>query len=411
MTHVVTTFLRNRGAVLLTRRPEDATRTPGCWDGLSAPSGPGAETGASEARRLIREATDHDAFSLEHAGKPVTVTENGSEWTHYPFWFETSTRTLAESAPAESEWVSPTAMLDRETVPGLWEAYQEVALTPETIATDTSHGAAALSIRALEVLRDRAAVADEWATVAGVATALQDARPSMAVLANRINRVMSGADRTPQAVHDRTVTEIETALEADNGAAETAAEKLSGPVATLSWSGTVKRALAEIGDPVFIGEARPDFEGIDLAEALAEIGVDVTVATEAALPTLLADEPIETVLIGADTILPTGDVVNKTGTRGLALAAEAADIPVYVVTARDKVSKDDTFYPEDDDPQAVYDGEYDLTVVNPAFDLTPGELIDGVLTEDGLLDQRGIELVAAQHRSHSEWVEAVSPTQ
>jgi len=80
------------------------------------------------------------------------------------------------------------------------------------------------------------------------------------------------------------------------------------------------------------------------------------------------------------------------------------------VTARDKVSKDDTFHPDEGPPEEIYDGAADLTVANPQFDLTPGDLIEGVLTEDGLLDQRGIELVAAQHRSNAEWQTAVSTT-
>ncbi|TQQ80945.1 translation initiation factor 2 [Halonotius terrestris] len=409
MTHVVTTFLKHRGSVLLTRRGPDAETNPGRWDALSAPSAGDSEAAATEARRLVREATGRRDVTLAHAGESVSVTHDGETWTHYPFRFDVSSRDLDDLPAVETtEWTTPTAMVNRETVPGLWAAYQQVAPSPTTIAEDTAHGSAALSIHALEVLRDRAAVADNWREIADVATELQDAQPSMAVLANRVNRVLSGADRTPEAVHDRAIEAIETALTADSEAAETAAARLSGPVATLSWSGTVKDALIDLGEPVTIAESRPDREGIDLAEAVADTGIDVTVTTDAALPSLLATEPFEAVLVGADTILPTGDVVNKAGTRGLALAANAADVPVYVVTARDKVSKDDTFHPEDGPAASIYDGDSDISVANPCFDLTPGELIEGVLTEDGLLDQRGIEVVAAQHRSNTDWLEAGS---
>ncbi|ESS08573.1 MAG: translation initiation factor 2B subunit, eIF-2B alpha/beta/delta family [uncultured archaeon A07HN63] len=409
MTHVVTTFLKHRGSVLLTQRAADADRAPGRWDGLSAPSAGDSQAAATEARRLVADATGVNDLTLASAGEAVTVTRDGETLTHYPFSFETPTRDLDPAADAATtEWTTPTAMVDRETVPGLWDAYQAVAPSPTTIATDTAHGSAALSIRALEVIRDRAAVADDWQAIADAATELQDARPSMAVLANRVNSVMSGADRSPAAVHDRAIEAIDTALTADSAAAATAAERLSGPIATLSWSGTVREALVELGDPVTVAESRPDREGIDLAEAIADTGVDVTVTPDAALPSLLATEEFSAVLVGADTILPTGDVVNKTGTRALALAADAADVPVYVVTARDKVSKDDTFHPEEGPSELVYDGDADLSVANPFFDLTPGDLIEGVLTEDGLLDQRGIELVAAQHRSNTDWLSAVS---
>ncbi len=285
MTHVVTTFLKHRGAVLLTQRAADAEADPGRWDGLSAP--------------------------------------------HYPFCFETPSRELATLPNvADTEWMTPTAIVDRDTVPGLWEAYQQVAPSPATIADDTAHGAAALSIRALEVLRDRAAVVDDWAALVEVAEALEDAQPSMAVLANRVNRVMSGAAASPTAVHDRAIEEIDAALDADAAAAATAADRLTGPIATLSWSGTVKDALLELDTAVTVGEGRPNREGVDLAEALADAGRSVTVTTDGALPAVIAREEFGAVLVGADTILPTGDVVNKAGTRGLALAADAADVPV-----------------------------------------------------------------------------------
>lgn len=411
MTHVVTTFLRNRGSVLLTQRAADADTDPGRWDGLSAPSAGGSAAAVTEARSLVREATGDADLTLAHAGEAVTVTRNGEERTHYPFCFDAPSRELGDLPDiAAAEWTTPTAMVDRDTVPGLWEAYQQIAPSPAMIAADTAHGSAALSIRALEVLRDRAAVVDDWETLVAVADDLQAAQPSMAVLANRVNRVMSGADASPTAVHDRAIEEIDAALDADAAAAATAADRLTGPIATLSWSGTVKDALVALDAPVTVGEARPDCEGIDLAEALADAGVAVTVTTDAALASVLDRETFGAVLIGADTILPTGDVVNKTGTRGLALAAEAADIPVYVVTARDKVSKDDTFYPETGPGESIYDGDRDVGVTNPQFDLTPGDLIEGVLTEDGLLDQRGIELVAAQHRANTGWHPTPSPS-
>ena len=411
MTHVVTTFLKHRGAVLLTQRAADADTDPGRWDGLSAPSAGGSAAAATEARSLVREATGNPEVPLASAGEPVTVSRNGQERTHYPFCFDAPSRDLAAlSTVADAEWTTPTSIVDRETVPGLWDAYQQIAPSPETIAADTAHGSAALSIRALEVLRDRAAAIGDWNALVDIATDLEAAQPSMAVLANRVNRVMDGVEESPAAVHDRAIEEIDAALDADAAAATTAADRLSGPIATLSWSGTVKDALLELDAPVTVGEARPNREGVDLAETLADEGIDVTVTTDAALAPVLAREEFGAVLVGADTILPTGDVVNKAGTRGLALAADAADIPVYVVTARDKVSKDDTFHPEEGPATEVYDGGAELTVANPQFDLTPGDLIEGVLTEDGLLDQRGIELVAAQHRSNAEWHAAASTT-
>jgi len=399
-TAVVTAFVRNRGAVLLTRSAESGGR----WDGLSAPA-EGSAGHAAEARRLVRETTGLSSLTLAYAGEALTVDAVDGERTIHPVLFDTPTREVGDMATVEAaEWVPPTAMRNRETMPGLWEAYEQVAPSPTTIAADTIHGSAALSIRALGVLRDRAAVADDWSALVEPALELQDARPSMAVLENRINRVMTTAEQSTEAIHDRAIDEIDAAVDADAGAAATAADRLEGPIATLSWSGTVRDALAELGAPVTVAESRPDREGVDLAESLAREGVDVTLTTDAALPAVLSNREFGAVLVGADTILPNGDIVNKVGTRALAVAADRADVPVYVVAARDKVATDDTFHSESGPAVTVYDGEADIAVRNPVFDLTPGDLVTGVLTEDGLLDQRGISVVAAQHRSNAEWI-------
>ncbi len=388
---------------MLLTRPADPERDR--WDGLSAASEEDSATLAARARRIVRSATGLSSLTLAYAGESFTVSTDDGERTIHPVLFDTPTREIGDLEGVDAvEWVSPTEILNRETVPGLWEAYEQVAPSPTTIAADTIHGAAALSIRALGVLRDRAAVAPDVDALVETALELQDARPSMAVLENRLNRVMSGADRSPEAIHDRAIEEIGAALDADATAASTAADRLDGPVATLSWSGTVRDALAELGEPVTVAESRPDREGIELAESLANNGVEVTVTTDAALPAVLSDREFGAVLVGADTILPNGDIINKVGTRALAVAAERAGVPVYVVAARDKVATDDTFHSEEGSATAVYDGEESIGVRNPIFDLTPGGLVDGVLTEDGLLDQRGISVVAAQHRSNAEWV-------
>ncbi len=401
MAALLTVFVRHRGELLVTRRADDSDQAPGRWDGLSTPLRGGTDSLVDDARRLVRAATGLSELRLAYAGEAVTVEGR----TVHPVLFDSPRRETDIEGVAAAEWVPATEILEREAVAGLWEAYEQVAPSSTTIGADTVHGAAALSIRALEALRDRAAVVDDWEAVAETARELRAARPSMAVLANRINRVMSSAEQSTAAVHDRALGEIETALDADATAAATAADRLTGPIATLSWSGTVKDALLELEASVTVAEARPDREGIELAESLAAAGQDVTVTTDAALPALLSDREFGAVLVGADTILPNGDVINKVGTRALALAADRADVPVYVAAARDKVAVDDTFHREEGPETAVYDGPESIAVRNPVFDLTPGDLVEGVVTENGLLDDRGISVVAAQHRSNAEWVD------
>jgi translation initiation factor 2B subunit (eIF-2B alpha/beta/delta family) len=217
----------------------------------------------------------------------------------------------------------------------------------------------------------------------------------------------------------------------------------AGPlVATLSRSGTVVDALVGAEAAVLIGESRPAREGVGVAERLADAGLDVTLTTDAALPALVAragrdgrpagesseaagevptrevpvpeeatvDErdatrQVDVVLVGADAVLADGSVVNKTGTFATALAAARAGVPVYVVAARDKVRPDERRTTEASPPESVYDGPAAIRVDAPTFDWTPAEVVDGVVTEDGLVATDDVAAVAAEHRRTAAWDE------
>jgi translation initiation factor 2B subunit (eIF-2B alpha/beta/delta family) len=173
-------------------------------------------------------------------------------------------------------------------------------------------------------------------------------------------------------------------------------------VATLSRSGTVLAALRAVDAPVLVGESRPAREGVGVAEALAG-DRSVTLATDAALPWLVADRDADCVLVGADAVLADGSVVNKAGTRALALAAAREGVPTYAVAAAAKVRPDAAMCGEEGAPEAVYDGDAAVAVANPTFDRTPADLVTAVVTEDGPLDADGVADVAAAHRAAAGW--------
>ncbi|PCR91452.1 NUDIX domain-containing protein [Natrinema ejinorense] len=432
--HVVTAFLRNRGAVLLLRRSDSVGTYRGQWGGVSG----FAEGQPDEQVRVeIREETgiESDDVSLVRSGRPVTFVDPDleREWAVHPYLFDCETREIRLSDEHDAfEWAPPTAMLepvdDRVTVPELWTAYERVAPTVRSIAADGEHGAAYLSLRALEVLRDRAGVLvaertefgtdpdGEWDELAELAGRLLEARPSMAVLRNRVNRVMAGADGEngdASAVLESTSWNIDRAIDADEDAAATASEFVADSVATLSRSGTVLEAL-EMGEPsrVFVAESRPAREGIDVAERLSEMtDSTVSVHTDAAIAHVLAREDVAQVVVGADTVLSDGSVVNKTGTRSLALVADREGIPVSVVAATDKVSTGEEVNLESGDRSAVYDGDASLDVLNPTFDVTPAECVTQFVTERGTLEPADIGDVAAELRGLEEWRNSgASPT-
>jgi translation initiation factor 2B subunit (eIF-2B alpha/beta/delta family) len=156
---------------------------------------------------------------------------------------------------------------------------------------------------------------------------------------------------------------------------------------------------------VVVAESRPASEGVGVAERLAEAGLEVTLCTDAAIASLLAEREIDSVLVGADTVRFDGTIVNKTGTRAAALAAANEDVPFLVACAIDKISHDPTIHLEAGDPEELYTGPADLEVVNPTFDLTPASLVDGYLTDRGRLASTDIDDIANELASLADWQE------
>jgi len=420
-TAVVTVFLRHRGEVLLLRRSEEVGSYPGRWGAVaghvenddptaSALDEIDEETGLAEHEvHLVREGP---SFAVEDE-------DRGTRWHVHPFLFDAETREVAPNwETAEAEWVAPTALLRRDTVPQLWTSYRRVAPSLVAIAEDTTHGSAYLSVRALEVLRDRAGlldvrdvpdIEDARARLVETARRLLGARPAMAALANRIHRVMhaSRPELTPASVEVNAHEAIGRALDADAETARRAAEQVAGRrVLTLSRSGTVLDALrrADPAPTVVVAESRPGREGIGVAEALAGAELEVSVVPDAALAATLADASIDAVLVGADTVRPSGAVVNKVGTRGAALAAAHEDVPFYAACATDKIAVEDEPAREEADPRTVYEGPAALTVSAPRFDETPAALVTGgIITDRGVQPPDGVAALADELASLRDW--------
>ena len=109
---------------------------------------------------------------------------------------------------------------------------------------------------------------------------------------------------------------------------------------------------------------------------------------------LMSQGKIDKVVIGADRIAR-GGVVNKVGSFMVALAAKHHDIPFYVAapysTFDNEISIYDTIIEERDGDEVRYYGGARICpegteVINPAFDITPKELITGIITEKGIID-------------------------
>ena len=146
---------------------------------------------------------------------------------------------------------------------------------------------------------------------------------------------------------------------------------------------------------VFVDETRPLLQGSRLtAWELGEAGIDVIVISDNTAGALFAQDPPDVVLVGADRIAANGDVANKIGTYGLAVLAKHHEVPVYALAPTstiDPATATGADIPiESRDPDEVRRGlgkltaPADATVWSPAFDVTPAELLAGIITEAGI---------------------------
>jgi methylthioribose-1-phosphate isomerase len=148
---------------------------------------------------------------------------------------------------------------------------------------------------------------------------------------------------------------------------------------------------------VFADETRPWLQGARLtAWELQRVGVPVTIITDNMAAHLMRRGEIQSVIVGADRIAANGDTANKIGTYSAALAAKAHGLPFLVAAPRSTI---DLSIPEggripieERDPREVTHlagraiAPEGVRVRNPAFDVTPADLITAIITEAGVAE-------------------------
>ncbi len=151
---------------------------------------------------------------------------------------------------------------------------------------------------------------------------------------------------------------------------------------------------------VFSTETRPRFQGRITAALLADAGIPVTMIVDSAARYFM--ESIDAVIVGADAVAANGAVVNKIGTSAIALAAHEARVNFFVAAETYKFSPETMLGTlitiEERDPTEVVDKEYleqhpKVRVRNPAFDVTPPEYIDIIITERGVIPPQGALMI------------------
>jgi methylthioribose-1-phosphate isomerase len=189
-------------------------------------------------------------------------------------------------------------------------------------------------------------------------------------------------------------------LKADDGVIGLLTHCNAGSLATVAY-GTALAPIyvgAERGlrFHVFADETRPLLQGSRItAYELRENGIPVTVICDNMAATVMQQGKVKAVIVGTDRVAANGDVANKIGTLSVAILARHFGLPFYVAAPTSSIDlslPNGTRIPiEQRDSREITDGLGRITappgvdVFNPAFDVTPHELVTAIITERGVI--------------------------
>jgi len=177
-------------------------------------------------------------------------------------------------------------------------------------------------------------------------------------------------------------------------------------VFTHCHSSTVTRLLAKAKKDgknfkVICTETRPAYQGRITAKELIDLGIETTFIVDSAARSFMGN--VDVVIVGADAITSEGNVVNKIGSSSIAVLANEARVPFYVVSELLKFDPE-TLHGECEKIEQRSSNEVwseaptKLTVRNPAFDVTPNRYIHGLVCEEGIIaPQSVVEIVRLRY--------------
>ena len=313
----------------------------------------------------------------------------------------------------------PTEFIERDCrdVPTVWEAIKTLRVRgAPAIGIAAAYGAVLGGQAALADGATRQAVSDG---VRAASASLRTSRPTAVNLfwaLDRMERRLESA-RTddPSVLLETLLAEAEAIAEEDRtmcrAIGQHGAALLTDGQGVLTHCNAGGLATADYGTAlaviftaheqgksihVFADETRPLLQGARLtAWELQQRGIPVTVICDSMAAQVMKEGKVQGVVVGADRIAANGDTANKIGTYGVALLARAHRIPFYVAAPSstfDLATADGSAIPiEERDEREITHGfgrataPEGVAVYNPAFDVTPAELISGIITERGII--------------------------
>jgi methylthioribose-1-phosphate isomerase len=310
-------------------------------------------------------------------------------------------------------------ILDQTLLPGAeeWLELQGADDTAAAIARLAVRGAPNIGIAAAYGLAMAAARADpaDPGALGAAAARLRDARPTAVNLAWAVDRVLAAALAAPAPERAAAARAEAEAIHASEDAASVAialqgADLLAGGrrilthcnTGALACGGTgsalavaIELAHRDEGVSVLACETRPLLQGARLTIwELRRAGIAHELLVDGAAAGLMRRGEVDAVIVGCDRVAANGDVANKVGTYAHALAARAAGIPFVVAGPTSTIdtaiaSGDEIVIEERSADEVRHAGGALLTGAdtpcrNPAFDVTPAELVTALVTERGI---------------------------
>jgi methylthioribose-1-phosphate isomerase len=303
--------------------------------------------------------------------------------------------------------------LDLETVDAVAEAISSLRVRGAPLIGIVAAMGAALAAR-----ESGSRGPDPLANVRGAVATLGATRPTavnlrwaLARMERRAERAAEGGEPVEAALREeaQAIWDEDRAMCDRIGALGAALVPADSTVATICNAGVlatggIGSALApiyhlhrvDLAPRVIVPETRPLLQGSRLtAWELSRAGVECTVIADGAVATRFRRGDVACALVGADRIAANGDVANKVGTYALALAAKAHGVPVYVLAPSSTVdlsTPDGAAIPIELRAAAEVTGwrgvpaaAEGVAVWNPAFDVTPAELVSAIVTDRGVV--------------------------
>lgn len=280
----------------------------------------------------------------------------------------------------------------------------DIQIKLEDLRNDNTSGANELIEKALEIIRNQLGMIkdpneDIKDEIFSLAKKIIDSRPSMAPLINAIGYLIHDLEKVNKIILQKRMdqfyvdkTEREKALAQAFRNYLRNKKMYSVKIMLISYSSTILNQLIENKDynfEIFILESRPLLEGIRVAETLSSY-FKTNLIIDAAMGKFI--DQIDLILIGVDSVLKDGSIINKIGTFPLAVLANERYIDVYAVGDFFKYNLKDHYGKEviiEEKPtKELYSEESQkelLKIHNYYFDITPAKYITGIISDLGIL--------------------------